>query len=258
MLIAGLGAQMVGWREAFVQQLVDRHLFVVRLDNRDVGLSDKMAGADVHVADYGIDALADDACRVLDTLGLPSAHVAGESMGGGIAQRMAITRPDCVRSATLFYTSPGFDPAFLTEELLERLGSPPALFDLSRDQAIAVMIEAERVSAASDYPFDEAWYRRSKELAYDRCYRPDGALRQASMVARAGGWRDELGRIRCPVAIIHGRTDRLIKPEAALELGRLIPHAEVHIYRGMGHAPVPELWDEYIPIMLRTIARGEE
>jgi pimeloyl-ACP methyl ester carboxylesterase len=118
------------------------------------------------------------------------------------------------------------------------------------------MLEVERLSASSEYPFDEAWIRRSKEIYYDRGFRPDGAKRQASVIFRSGDWRNELGRINCPVAIIHGRADRLVNVHAALEMARLIPNAELHLYRGLGHQVAQELWDEFIPIMMRTMRRG--
>ena len=255
-LIAGMGAQLIVWRDEFVQQLVDHDLFVIRMDNRDVGMSDKTAAAGVLVANYDIDAFPDDVCRVLDELGVAAAHLVGESMGGAIAQRAAITRADRVRSTTLFYTAPGFDMSFVGDALIEALAAPPMTADMPRDEAIAAMAEGERLAASTTYPFDEAWIRRSKELYYDRGFDPDGVQRQASAMMRAGTWLDALADIRCPVAVIHGRGDRLVKTAAALELGSRIPDAEVHIYPGMGHQVIPELWDEFIPIIMRTIGRA--
>lgn len=254
-LISGLGAQLIVWRDEFVQRLVDQGLFVIRLDNREVGLSDKTADPDVLIADYEVDAFADDVCRVLDELGISSAHVAGESMGGAISQRMAIARPGRVRSATLFYSAPGLDPSFLGDAILQAVSAPALPADMSREDAIAAMVEGERLAASTAYPFDEAWMRRSKELYYDRGFRPDGAKRQASVILRSGDWRSELGGITCPVAIIHGRADRLVNPHAALEMARLIPDAELHLYPGLGHQVARELWDEFIPIMMRTVRR---
>jgi|HubBroStandDraft_2_1064218.scaffolds.fasta_scaffold350280_1 pimeloyl-ACP methyl ester carboxylesterase len=255
-LISGMGAQLIVWRDEFVQRLVDQGLFVIRLDNREVGLSDKTAEPDVLIADYEVDVFADDVCRVLDELGISSAHVAGESMGGAISQRMAIARPERVRSATLFYSAPGFDPSFLGDAIMQAVAAPAPRADIAREHAIALMVEVERLSASTEYPFDEAWIRRSKELYYDRGFRPDGAKRQASVILRSGDWREELNRINCPVAIIHGRADRLVNVHAALEMARLIPNAELHLYRGLGHQVAQELWDEFIPIMMRTMRRG--
>jgi pimeloyl-ACP methyl ester carboxylesterase len=255
-LIGGLGAQLIVWREAFVRRLVDHGLFVILMDNRDIGMSDMTAGPDTLVADYDIDAFPADTCRVLDELGLASAHVIGESMGGAIAQRMAIKHPDRVRSATLFYTAPGFDMAFIGDDFAEAASRPPLTSNASREDAIATMVANEQMSASSGFPFDDAWILQSKELHYDRGFHPDGAQRQAHAMMTAGSWVDALAQIRCPAAVIHGRADRLVKAEAALVLGRHIPDAEVHIYPGMGHQVIPELWDEFLPVILRTIGRA--
>lgn len=255
-LINGLGAQLVGWREGLVQRLVDHGLFVIRMDNRDVGHSEITAAPGVLVADYDIDAFPSDVCRVLDELGIASAHVVGESMGGAIAQRMAIKFPERTRSATLFYTAPGFTMDFVGEAIVQALAAPPLTEDMGREAGIAAMVANEELTASTLYPFDAAWIRKSKEIEYDRGFHPSGQQRQASAMVRAGHWIDALPTIKCPVAVIHGRADRLVKTEAALTLGRHIPDAEVHIYPGMGHQVIPELWDEFVPIILRTIARG--
>ena len=256
-LINGLGAQMHGWRDGLVDRLVDQGLFVIRMDNRDVGLSEQMGPVGTLVADYDIDAFPSDVCRVLDELGIESAHVVGESMGGAIAQRMAITQPDRTRSATLFYTAPGFDIAFVGDAIIQALAAPPLTADMPRDAAIDAMVENERLTTSTEFPFDEAWIIRSKEMHYDRGFHPDGQQRQASAMIKAGVWLDALTDIRCPVAVIHGRADRLVKTDAAFELGRRIADAEVHIYPGMGHQVIPELWDEFVPIIMRTIGRAK-
>jgi pimeloyl-ACP methyl ester carboxylesterase len=255
-LIGGLGAQLVSWRDGFVQRLVDRGLFVILMDNRDVGMSDMTAGSGVHVADYDINAFSADVCRVLDALDLASVHIVGESMGGVIAQRMAINHPRRVRSATLFYSAPGFDVAYFGDAM-DGAGSGPLVTpDMPRKAAIAAMVANEQMSASSGYPFDDAWILRCKELYYERGFRPDGVQRQAHALMKSGTWLDALPLITCPVAVVHGRADRLVRPETAFELGRRIPNAEVHIYPGMGHQVVPELWDEFVPIILRTIDRA--
>lgn len=256
-LINGLGAQMIGWREGFVQRFVDTGHNVILIDNRDVGLSDMTAPVGTLAADYDIDVFPQDVCRVLDELGIASAHVVGESMGGAIAQRMAITQPDRTRSATLFYTAPGFAMEFVGDAIVQALAAPPLTADMPRDDAIAAMVDNERLTASTEFPFDEEWIIRSKEIHYERGFNPCGQQRQASAMVKAGTWLDDLATIRCPVAVIHGRADRLVKIEAALELGRRIPDAEVHIYPGMGHQVIPELWDEFVPIILRTIGRAK-
>lgn len=255
-LINGLGAQMHGWRDGFVQRFVDTGHFVIRMDNRDVGLSDMMAETGTLVADYDIDDFPKDICRVLDELGIAAAHLVGESMGGAVVQRMAITQGARTLSATLFYTAPGFAMDYIGQAIIESLAKPPVTADMPREEAIAWMVENERLTASTEYPFDEEWIIRSKQMHYDRGFNPDGQQRQASAMVRTGAWLEDLAKITCPVAVIHGRADRLVRTEAALDLGRHIPDAEVHIYSGMGHQVIPELWDEFVPIILRTIGRA--
>ena len=122
-LIAGASAQLIWWRDEFVQRLIDRGLFVIRLDNRDVGKSAKLGGPNDKAFAYSVRDMADDVCRVLDALGVASAHIVGQSLGGIISQAMAIHRPERVRSAVLFYTVPAFAQEYLTAEILQTVQS---------------------------------------------------------------------------------------------------------------------------------------
>jgi pimeloyl-ACP methyl ester carboxylesterase len=261
-LIAGASAQLIWWRDEFVQRLVDRGLFVIRPDNRDVGLSEKMGGpADVGPT-YTIEAMADDMCRVLDALGLASAHIVGQSLGGAGAQVMAITRPERVRSMVLFYTIPAFEQQFLTDTLQQGVlanagpagATPPA--PLTREQAIEEIVEREHNTRSTAYDFDEAWVRDYAARCYDRAYCADGVLRQVYAAMSLGDRRPQLRSLSVPTTVIHGRVDRLLKVEAGFEIGQLVPDAELHIYPGMGHELPPPLWDEFANIIVRTTARA--
>lgn len=256
-LVAGAGAQMIWWREEFVQRLVDRGLFVIRLDNRDVGLSEKFGNAGDTDAAYTLDEMAGDICRVLDELGIAAAHVAGQSLGGAITQTLAIIAPDRVKSIILFYTVPAIAPVYLGEALLEALhaaslAAPPA----TREEAIETMIDRERITASTAYPFDEEWMRHYMTECYQRCYCPEGVQRHAAAGLASGDRSDALRKLSVPAAIVHGRADRLLKVEGGFELGRLIPDSELHIYPGMGHEFPYPLWDEFAEIIARTAARG--
>jgi pimeloyl-ACP methyl ester carboxylesterase len=256
-LVAGAGAQMIWWRAEFIQRLVDRGFFVIRFDNRDVGLSEKFGGPGDAAAAYSVNDMADDVCRVLDTLGIAAAHVVGQSLGGAITQTMAIAAPTRVKSIVLFYTVPAIDPRYLGEALVELLQSaatatPPS----SREQAIEMMVERERATASTAYAFDEEWMRTYHSDCYDRCYCPDGVERHAAAGVASGDRSDALRTLAIPAAIIHGREDRLLKVEGGFELGRLIPDSELHIYPGMGHEFPYPLWDEFIAIIARTAARA--
>ena len=120
-LIAGASAQLIWWREEIVQNLLDHGLFVIRLDNRDVGLSAKIGGPNDVALAYSVADMAKDVCRVLDALGVTSAHIVGQSLGGIISQVMAINHPERVRSMVLFYTVPAFAMEYLTEDIKQNV-----------------------------------------------------------------------------------------------------------------------------------------
>jgi pimeloyl-ACP methyl ester carboxylesterase len=255
-LIEGLGAQMIGWRDGFVDQLVERGLHVIRLDNRDVGLSEMLGSRDEHLADYALADMAADVAHVLDALKLPSAHIVGQSMGGAIAQTLAIKQPDRVSSMVLIYTTPAIEPAFLGEVLLQGAADFAPSESLSRDEAVAAYVDVQRMSGSPAYEFDEVWLRELGGLSFDRAYRPDGILRQLSVMLRSEDRRADLAAITIPVAIIHGRDDRLVRPEASIEMARLMPTAELHLYPGLGHQVAKPLWGEFATIIERTVRRA--
>lgn len=255
-LIEGLGAQMVGWRDAFVAKLVARGLRVIRLDNRDVGLSDMLGSASDHAADYALADMAGDVCRVLDALDTPAAHIVGQSMGGAIAQTMAMQFPERVQSLVLFYTAPGFLPEFLGQAILDSSHVTPPPGDLPRAEAVQAYVDNQRVCASPAYGFDEPSVRALGEVSFDRAYRPDGILRQMSAMSRAQDLRPGLASVTAPSAIIHGRDDALVNFEAGIEIARHLPDSELHLYPGMGHQIAQPLWDDFATIIERTVQRG--
>jgi pimeloyl-ACP methyl ester carboxylesterase len=178
-LIEGMGAQMIGWRQGFVDLLKDRGFSVIRMDNRDVGLSDKLGNWRQTAACYSVRDMAEDVCRVLDTLGLQSAHIVGQSMGGIMAQAMTIHWPERVRSLNLIYTAPAFDEALLQPELLKQLSSgvPKLPFPIPRWLLTRLFMPGLMACGSPAYPPDEAWLREMVGQFYDRGFRiPDAAL----------------------------------------------------------------------------------
>ncbi len=254
LLIQGFGAQLVGWRDGFCQKLVDRGFRVIRFDNRDVGLSEKCGGADDVDGHYSLADMADDSLRVMDALGLASAHVIGQSMGGMIAQIMADARPERLRSLTLVYTAPGFEQRHFAIPIEGSFAMVPER--LSREAAIDAYCLQEQHCQSTEYAFNKAWIRELGAIAYDRCYAPEGIVRQWHAMLRAPASLARLEALAMPVAIIHGRVDGLIKASASLEMGARIAHADVHIYPGMGHEVVEPLWDEFANIIVRTALRA--
>jgi pimeloyl-ACP methyl ester carboxylesterase len=254
--IEGLSAQMIGWREPFCQAFVDRGFWVIRLDNRDVGLSQKFGGPAEFDGRYDISDMARDVFGVLDALGLNSAHVVGQSMGGMIAQTMAIADPWRVRSMTLFYTAPSSGPYVgddLTEHLAKHRETNP---HHPREQVIDEMVESQRFCASTAYPFDEAWIRELAGLRYDRCHCPAGPLRQYAAARRAPDRLPALSALETSTAIIQGRADRLIKLESALDMAKALQNSELHVFPGMGHEIARPLWEDFTRIIERTAGRA--
>jgi len=259
-LIAGASAQLIWWQDEFVQRLVDRGLFVIRFDNRDVGLSAQIGGPQDFGFAYTIRDMAGDICRVLDSLGVASANIVGQSLGGGVAQVMAINHPARVRSMVLFFTVPAYEQRFLTDELQQSImasaATGAAIEQLSRAAAIEEHIERERNSRSMAYALDEVWLREFATRSYDRGYCPAGMVRQVQAAMTLGDLSEDLKALSLPAAIVHGRADRLLKAEAGFELGRLIADSELHIYPGMGHEFPKPLWDDFVTIIARTASRA--
>jgi len=256
LFIEGFSVQMIGWRDAFLNKFVESGVRVVIFDNRDVGLSQKQGGPGDFDGGYTLEDMAEDGFAVLDDLGLESAHILGQSMGGMIAQLMALRRPQRVRSLTLFYTAPG--RSYLTMRNQSPMPSSAELYTYRpRAEAIAALIERERLSQSTAYAFDEVWVREWAIRSFERCYAPDGVARQATATTRLPQHIEGLETIERPAVIIHGRDDRLIDSAAALDLARLMRHSELHLYPGLGHELAEPLWNEWVSIITRSIRVAE-
>src|SRR6202521_4756456 len=218
LLIGGLGSQLTSWDEAFCEQLRDRAFHVIRYDNRDAGLSTKMEAAgepDLVAAytgnpdpAYQLDDLADDAVGVLDGLGIGRAHIVGASMGGFIAQLVAINHPDRVLSLTSIMSGPGGDDGVPPEpegaDVLTRIPPP------TREGRIEHGVWIRKTLKGSGDPFDEAMEARQVERAYDRSYYPVGTGRQVVAILAAEGRLEKMSRIKVPTLVIHGIEDVLV------------------------------------------------
>lgn len=252
-LIEGYTAQMIGWREGFLERLVGRGLRPVIFDNRDVGLSQMFGGEDDLDGHYTISDMAGDVLAVMDALGLDRAHVAGQSMGGIILQRLMIEAADRLKTATLIYTPPA--AGRYRAGNLVAASAVDAPVRLARPQAIQAYVDRERLSASPGYAFDEDWARELGGRMYDRRYAPEGNFRQWAALQKPFDHLEALAGCDLPAAIIHGRDDALIRMQAALDLGGVLSNAELHIYPGMGHEVVEPLWDEFASIIARTVGR---
>src|SRR5215469_16772709 len=159
LLAQGFTWQLIGWREGFCEKFGDRGAFVILYDNRDVGFSQKFGGPDDYDGGYSLTDMAGDGFSVLDDLGLASAHVVGASMGGMIAQIMALSQPSRVRSLNLIYTAPGIEPRYSVQPEAE--AAVLSGRRLEREEALKEFVERERASASTAYPYDEEWIRDS-------------------------------------------------------------------------------------------------
>jgi pimeloyl-ACP methyl ester carboxylesterase len=265
LLIRGLGTQRTAWPEAFLAALVERGHRVITFDNRDAGLSTKFheAGAidiaeamgramrgEPIAAPYSIHDMALDVVGLLDALEVGTAHVAGISMGGMIAQLLAARHGERLRSLTSIMSSSGAPglPGPTPEAAAALMSRPEHPND--RESVIRHSVETEKVWASPGYPPGEAYLRATAERAYDRCYCPDGISRQMLAVLSGGERAELLKSIRVPTLVIHGVDDPLIPVEAGMDTARRIPGAELRLIPGMGHDVAPGL----IPTLVEAIA----
>lgn len=264
LLIMGLSAQMILWDEQFCEQLAGRGHFVIRFDNRDVGLSTKCDEAgtpDVMAAvsarmqgrrfnpPYTLDDMADDSVGLLDALGIERAHVCGASMGGMIAQTMAIRHPARVASLTSIMSTTG-DPALpqARPEIMSVLLAPPPR---GREAAIEHGINIWRTISGPGFPFDEEWTRQKMALSYDRCFCPEGSMRQLVTILTQNDRTSALTRLTTPTLVIHGADDPLVPVACGKATAAAVPGSTLLIIPGMGHSLPPGAW----PGIIDSISR---
>ncbi|MCU1461263.1 MAG: Aclacinomycin methylesterase RdmC [Acidimicrobiales bacterium] len=244
LLIMGLGAQSIHWEDSVCQAFVDRGFFVLRFDNRDVGLSTKFRDAplpdllaalagDTSSAAYTIDDMADDAAGLLDHLGIASAHVVGASMGGMIAQALAIGHPSRARSLTSIMSTTG-DPAvgFPHPEVL------PALLERApadREGFAANHVRTFTAIGSPGYPPDPDYLRDRGRRSFDRCYEPVGVGRQMLAIAASPDRTPGLATITVPTLVIHGESDPLVDVSGGRATAAAVPGARLITIPGMGH-----------------------
>ncbi|HET7467204.1 MAG TPA: alpha/beta hydrolase [Candidatus Dormibacteraeota bacterium] len=250
LLIMGLGAQLITWDDGFVDDLVERGFYVIRYDNRDSGLSTKMEAAgpaDVRAAfagdprpAYTLDDLADDAVGVLDALHIPAAHIVGASMGGFIAQLVAINHPERTLSLTSIMSGPGGRDAIApTPEagaVLVRVPGP------SREEIIATNLEARRVLAGEGNPFDVEAETAKVVRLYERSYYPLGFGRQFVAILAAKSRIPALRSLKVPTLVVHGADDPLVPPENGKRVAEAVPGARYLEFAGAGHNLPPSTW----------------
>jgi pimeloyl-ACP methyl ester carboxylesterase len=236
-LIQGFSAQMLGWHPGFCQRLADAGYRVIRFDNRDVGGSQRYPQGGYLMSD-----LADDTAALIEGLGLGPTHIVGQSMGGMIAQYLAVEHPSLVRSLGLLYTAARLDFVQGRDAVIETLDTSP----VTREQYVANYVVAESLCASTAWPQDVEWLTQLGGEMYDAGYDPAGIQRQLECIL-AYTDRSEADRtIAVPTAIMAGDSDRLIDYAASLELHELIPGSTLRIVEGMGHELPRPLWDDLV------------
>jgi pimeloyl-ACP methyl ester carboxylesterase len=242
LLINGLGSQCINYRSEWCEQFAAQGFFVIRFDNRDVGLSTKL----VDGPEYTVSDMAGDAVAVLDALGIERAHVMGLSMGGMIAQTIAIEHPDRLLSMTSLMSTTGDpDVGAATPEARELLLAPPPT---GRDEYIARQVQGIR-TWGSPACIDEERIARQAGEAFDRCFHPAGQTRQIAAVMAAGSRTDALRNIEVPTLVLHGDADRLIDPSGGRRTAEVIPGARFVLIEGMGHDYPPQYWDRLVELV---------
>jgi pimeloyl-ACP methyl ester carboxylesterase len=267
LLIAGLDMQLIAWPEEYCERLGAAGHFVIRYDNRDIGLSTHLGefgqpdlqglleGRNSEMP-YSLGDMADDAVGLLDHLGLEAAHVVGISMGGMIAQTVAINHPGRVLSLCSIMSNTG-DHAVgqPTAEAVAALLQPPPK---DRKEAIDFAIRIWQVIGSPAYPFDVELERQRVADAYDRSHDPEGVARQAAAILTAGDRTEALHAVRVPTLVIHGDSDTLVDVSGGEATARAIPGARLLILEGMGHDLPPELADRLLTAILEHVAVVEK
>jgi pimeloyl-ACP methyl ester carboxylesterase len=266
LLVHGLATQMLLWHDDLIADLVDRGFFVIRFDNRDIGLSthlhdapypDVMAAlttGDTSSASYRLEDMADDAVGLLDHLGIAAAHVVGVSMGGMIAQTIAIEHPDRVLSLTSIMSTSSPRIGAPTQAASAVLLAPPAT---NRQEGVERVLATYRVIGSPGYPLDEDWLAEVAGTSYDRAYDPLGVARQLLAIHASGDRTPGLQQLRVPTLVIHGEDDPLVQVEGGRATAEAVPDSTLMVIPGMGHNLPRELWPTILGAITEHAQRAQ-
>lgn len=272
LLVMGLGAQLILWRDAFCEKLIDQGLRVIRYDNRDVGLSSKVSGSRVasplvprmvrsflglrSEAVYTLEDMADDAAAVLDHLHINRAHIVGASMGGMIVQVFAARHAERTNSLAVIFSSNNQPllPPPAPKQLFALIKGPPP--GSSREAIIANSVRVSRLIGSPGYPASEEQLRADAIEAYDRAYYPAGIGRHFGAILGSGSLRRYDKAITAPTVVLHGRDDKLMRPAGGKAVARSISTARLVLFDGMGHELPEPLWDDIVGELKTTFAAG--
>jgi len=244
LLIMGLGGQLIAWDTAFCTALADAGFYVIRFDNRDVGLSTWLDDMAPDPPPYSLGDMADDAAGLLDALRIPAAHVVGGSMGGMIAQTFAIAHPErTLTLVSIMSTTGNRSVGQPTPEALAALMTPrPA----TREEAIELGVKVAVVVGSPGYPANEQRQRDLIAASFDRAFHPAGFARQLAAINSQPDRTEALGTVRVPTLVIHGKADPLVTPSGGQATADAVQGARLKLVPGMGHNLPPELYGELV------------
>jgi len=267
LLVMGLAGQMVHWPLGLIDALVGRNLHVVRFDNRDAGRSTHFRAAppadlpavragDLSTASYRLSDFAADSVGLLDVLDIRAAHLMGASLGGAIAQTMAIEHPARVLSLTSIMSSTGDARVGQAhaEVMAPVFGVPPVH---TREEVMARAVRVSNVIGSPGFPTDADDVAARAGLAFDRAHDPSAMGRQLVAAAASGDRTPQLRKLDLPALVVHGLADKLCDPSGGRATAEAIPGAELTLIEGMGHDLPRGVWEQLAERVAATVERGE-
>ena len=265
LLIMGLGAQMIAWHEGFCELLAAKGHYVIRFDNRDVGLSTKFEAAGVPnimqmradaaegkpiQAPYLLSDMAADAAGLLDALKIDAAHIVGASLGGMVAQQFVIDHPQRTLTLTSIMSTTGNPelPAPKPEAIARLLTPAP----MDREGNIAYRLATAKIIGSLPELIDEAFVLANAARAYDRAFYPAGTVRQMVAVTASPNRKSALANVKAPTLVIHGEIDPLVPLTGGIDTHEAIAGSELLVVPKMGHDQPKSLW----PTLADAIAKN--
>ena len=267
LLVMGLGGPMIWWDPDFCAMLAHAGFYVIRYDNRDTGRSTRVRGARATKgmlvkafagrpvkAPYTLSDLGDDAFGLLDHLGIESAHIVGMSMGGMVAQTMALAHPTRVRSLTSIMSTTGRrSVGWQDPRLVPRILRPAPTTEAAYVQSNA---DFWLLISSPGYPRDRADLEKRARDTWERGYNPAGTLRQMVAVLTQVDRTRALRGLKLPALVIHGMQDKMVHVSGGRATAHAIPGAELLLIHGMGHDLPPDLFPHFVESIRRVAGRA--